>query len=99
MVDVYFLYRDQTFVWDGRKAVENRAKHGVGFETACEAFFDDLSAYVDATVGEERRTAVIGLSKSIGLLYIVHVEREGDVVRIISARVATKQERKTYEDG
>jgi len=97
--DVFFLYRGQTFVWDGQKAIENRAKHAVGFETACEAFFDDLSVYVDATVVEERRTAVIGLSKAIGLLYVVHVEREADEVRIISARVATKRERKTYEDG
>ena len=60
----------QTFVWDGRKAVENRARHGVAFETACDAFFDDLSVYVDATAGEELRTAVIGLSKAIGLLYV-----------------------------
>jgi len=94
-----FLYRGQTFVWDGRKAMENRAKHGVGFETACEAFFDDLSVYVDATVGEEGRTAVIGTSNARSLLYVVHVEREEEEVRIISARVATKQERRTYEDG
>jgi len=79
-VDVLFLYRGQAFVWDGRKAMENRTKHGIGFETACEAFFDDLSVYVDAAVDEEKRTALIGLNKAIGLLYVVHVERgeEGD---------------------
>jgi uncharacterized DUF497 family protein len=98
-VDVFFLYRGQAFVWDGRKAMENRAKHGVGFETACEAFFDDLSVYVDATVDEEKRTAVIGLNRAISLLYVVHIERAEDEIRIVSARVATKRERKTYEDG
>ena len=98
-MDVLFLYRDQTFIWDGLKAIENRTKHGVRFETACEAFFDDYSTYVDATVDDERRTAVIGLSKSRKLLYVVHVERDEDRVRIVSARLATKQETKAYEDG
>jgi uncharacterized DUF497 family protein len=79
--------------------MENRAKHGIAFETACEAFFDDLSVYVDATVGEERRIAVIGSTNARSLLYVVHVEREEEEVRIISARVATKRERRTYEDG
>jgi uncharacterized DUF497 family protein len=55
--------------------------------------------YLDATDGEERRVAVIGLSNASGLLYVVHVERAEQEVRIISARVATKQERKTYEDS
>jgi hypothetical protein len=98
-VDVLFLYRGQTFVWDGRKSIENHAKHGITFETACEAFFDDLSVYVDATVGEERRAAVIGMNNSRSLLYVVHVEREEEEIRIISARVATKQEGRRYEDG
>jgi hypothetical protein len=98
-VDVFFLYRDQIFVWDGQKAMENCTKHGVTFETACEAFFDDLSVYVDATVGEEERSGVIGLSRESGLLCVVHVERKGEQVRIISARAATRQERRTYENG
>jgi hypothetical protein len=98
-VDVVYLYRDQTFVWDGRKAVENRAKHGIGFEAACEVFFDDYSAYVDATKDEERRAAVIGMDEADELLLVVHVEREKSWIRIISARRATKQERKIYEDG
>ena len=98
-MDVYFLYRGQTFVWDGRKAIENRTKHGIAFETACEAFFDDFSMYLDATSGEERRAALIGSTKTRNLLYVVHVEWERDEVRIISARVATKQERRRYEDG
>jgi uncharacterized DUF497 family protein len=98
-VDVFFLYRDQRFVWDGRKAVANRAKHGVGFEAACEAFFDDLAVYVEAAVDEESRNAVMGLSRLRRLLYVVYVEREGEQFRIISAREATKRERKIYENG
>jgi uncharacterized DUF497 family protein len=69
-VDVLFLFRGQIFVWDGQKAIENRAKHGVEFEKACEAFFDDLSAFIDATLVDEKRSAVIGLSRTAGLLYV-----------------------------
>lgn len=98
-MDVFFLHREQPFVWDRRKEIENRSKHGVEFETACEVFFDDLSVYVDATVEGERRTAVIGLSAGTRLLVVVHIALEGDAIRIISARTASKQERKTYEDG
>jgi uncharacterized DUF497 family protein len=54
---------------------------------------------IDATDGEELRTAVIGMSRARDLLYVVHVEREEELVRIISAREATKRERKIYEDG
>jgi len=89
----------QTFVWDGRKAIENRAKHGVSFETACEPFFDQWSAFVDASADEESRLAVIGLSERRKLLYVVHVLRETNAIRIISAREATTPERRIYEDG
>ena len=98
-VDVFYLYRGQTFVWDGLKAIENRSKHGLSFETACECFFDEWSAFVDASVDDEHRLAVIGLSEQRRLLYVVHVLREGHLIRIISAREATAQERRTYEDG
>jgi uncharacterized DUF497 family protein len=98
-VDVFFVYRGQRFLWDGRKALANRAKHGIGFEAACEAFFDDLAVYVEATADDESRSAVIGLSRVRKLLYVVHVEREEEQYRIISAREATKMERKIYENG
>jgi len=100
IVDVLYLYRGQTFVWDGLKAIENRAKHGIGFETACEPFFDQWSACVEAGVAEEDRLAVIGLTQGRKLLYVVHVVREENGhIRIISARVPTAQERRLYEDG
>ena len=98
-MDVFYLYRGQTFVWDGLKAVENRAKHRVSFETACEAFFDQWSAFVDAGVDEESRLAVIGLSEKRRLLYVVHILREENAIRIISGREATAHERRIYEDG
>jgi uncharacterized protein len=98
-MDVFFLYYDQTFVWDASKASENRVKHGVEFEDACEAFFDEASLYVDATRGDEQRVAVIGMDEKARLLYVVHIERERQQVRVISAREATKRERRIYEDG
>lgn len=98
-MDVVYLIRDQIFVWDGRKASENRKKHGIEFEAACQAFFDDYSVYMDATAEGERRSAVIGLSEKGSLLYVVHIERQRDQIRLISAREATTRERRLYEDG
>ena len=98
-MDVFFLYRGLTFVWDGMKAVENRNKHGVSFETACEPFFDQLAEFIDASVDGESRLAIIGLSEERKLLYVVHVEPEGKLTRIISARLATEHERKRYANS
>jgi uncharacterized DUF497 family protein len=98
-VDVFFLYRGQIFVWDGQKAIENLTKHGIAFETACEVFFDPSSISEDASVEEEARMALIGKSLRDSLLYIVHLERDGTQIRVISARKATKRERRIYEDG
>ena len=61
--------------------------------------FDDASLYVDATTDEETRSAVIGITEQARILYVVHVVREEETIRIISARRATKQEETIYEDG
>jgi uncharacterized protein len=53
---------------------------------------------VDASRNEEARDAVIGLDARWNLLYVVHIEREDKVIRIISARKATRQERTQYEN-
>jgi uncharacterized protein len=98
-VDVYYLYRGETFVWDGLKAVENRTKHGIRFETACEVFFDRAFALEDASVDEETRMAVIGNTIESKLLYVVHVERESLFLRLISAREATKREENIYYEN
>jgi len=98
-MDLHFLCRGQRFVWDPEKASSNVDKHGVSFELACEVFFDPFLRLEDASTGEERREAVIGLTEDWSLLYVVHMELDADAIRIISARPATAQERRSYEDS
>jgi len=97
-MDVHFLYRGQRFVWDSEKASGNTSKHGVSFEVACEVFFDPFIRVEDASAGDEQREAAIGLTENWTLLFVVHMLREGDTIRIISARPATARERRNYED-
>lgn len=89
-----------TFEWDGAKAEQNLAKHGVSFPEATTVFGDLLSVTVpdpDHSTGEERFITV-GMSHQSRLLVVAHSDR-GDTIRIISARVATRPERKSYEEG
>jgi uncharacterized protein len=86
------------FEWDSAKANANLRKHGVAFEDAAAAFSDELSATFpdpDHSFGEAR-LITFAMHPSGELLVIAHTERRG-VIRIISARRATKQERKRYE--
>ena len=88
------------FEWDSEKAAENLAKHGVSFEEAATAFRDTLSATgrdPDHSVDEER-FITIGISSNGRLLFVSHAER-GSKIRIISARIAARSERKLYEEG
>jgi uncharacterized DUF497 family protein len=98
-VDVHFLYQDQVFVWDSEKASANVRKHDVSFEDACQVFFDRLVHVEDASVDEEARDAAIGMTEDMALLLVVHIHREDDSIRIISAREATRKERLTYENS
>ncbi len=98
-MDVHFVYRGQRFCWDSEKAVTNFKKHGIHFEYACEAFFDPFVSYFDAAPEDEAREAVLGLTEDWTLLFAVHVVRERGVIRIISARRATRAERRLYEDN
>ncbi len=97
-MDVYSTLDGQSFVWDSNKAANNAVRHGVRFEQACEAFLDPLARYEDASPQEEARLACIGLTTDYRLLYVVHVVREGDVLRLISARIAEAAERRRYEN-
>ncbi|MBR8831055.1 MAG: hypothetical protein N5P05_003760 [Chroococcopsis gigantea SAG 12.99] len=98
-MDVYFVANGVTFVWNQEKAKINPINHdGVTFERAVEAFFDPFLVIVDASRNQEVRDAVIGLDKSWKLLYVVYIERENDIIRIISARKATNKEREYYEN-
>ena len=88
------------FEWDPHKAALNFRKHGVSFEEAVTSFGDPLSLTIaDPTHSEsERRFVMIGESVKRRILIVVHTER-GERLRIISARLATKQERKRHEEG
>jgi uncharacterized DUF497 family protein len=88
------------FSWDPRKAAGNERKHGVSFEEAVSAFGDLLSITVHDPdhSANENRFIVLGLSDHNRLVVVAHVER-GDDTRIINARLATRRERKKYEEG
>ena len=96
-VDTEHVRDGIAFVWDEDKAVANRAKHGISFDRAIEAFFDPFVRVVDAGVEDESRDALIGMDESFRLLFVVHLELEDEAYRIVSARRATAQERRTYE--
>jgi len=89
-----------SFEWDESKAKANLAKHGVSFEEASTVFGDSLSLTIPdpAHSQAEDRWIVLGQSHQGKLLVVVHAER-GDNIRIISARRASKRERKDYEEG
>ncbi len=98
-MDVYFVLNGINFVWNKEKARINPVNHDdVTFQQATEAFFDPFLVVVDASRNDEERDAVIGLDKRWNLLYVVYVERENDLIRIISARKATRKEREYYEN-
>jgi uncharacterized protein len=98
-MNVYFVLNGITFVWDNQKATINPANHdGITFPRAAEIFFDPFLIVVDASRNEEARDAVIGLDARWNLLYVVHIEQEDKVIRIISARKANRQERTQYEN-
>ena len=97
-MDVFSTLDGQAFVWDSQKAASNFVHHRIRFEQARECFLDQLAIYEDASPAEETRLACIGLTASYNLLYVVHVLREGKVLRIVSARPAEPAERRRYEN-
>ncbi|WP_017716090.1 BrnT family toxin [Kamptonema formosum] len=88
------------FQWNLDKAVSNQRKHGVSFEEAVTVFADPLAVTIDdpAHSRGEFRFITMGQSAIYRLLVVSHTEREGEV-RLISARLATRQERRSYESG
>jgi uncharacterized DUF497 family protein len=87
------------FAWDPKKAAKNLKKHGVDFREAATVFDDTLSTTFpdpDHSVGEAR-FLTIGMSKLLRILVVAHTE-SGDTMRIISARPATRRERRFYEE-
>ncbi|MDR1728768.1 MAG: BrnT family toxin [Acidobacteriota bacterium] len=87
------------FEWDKRKSVANKRKHGVSFEEARSVFYDDdaVEFYDDEHSEWEHRFLLLGISSMLRVLLVCYCERDaGDVIRIISARKATANERKNY---
>jgi hypothetical protein len=88
------------FEWDPRKAAANLAKHGISFHEAATVFGDTLSiTYPDPDhSADEHRFLIFGVSAQGRLLVVAHTERN-PIVRIINARLATRMERKIYEES
>lgn len=88
------------FIWDPRKAAGNLRKHAVSFDEASTALRDALAltgADPDHSVGEAR-WITFGVSSRGRLLVVSHAD-DGDMIRLISARLATRSERTLYEEG
>lgn len=88
------------FEWDPKKARSNARKHGVPFAEAATVFGDPLSITIPDPLHpeQEERFVIIGKSHRGRTLVVVHAER-GDRIRIISARSASRGERREYEEA
>ncbi len=88
------------FEWDDTKAEANERKHGVSFEEAMTVFADPLSltGFDPAHSDEEDRYITMGTSAAGRLLVMSHTDRNAKI-RLISAREASRRERRDYEDG
>lgn len=90
---------DIRFEWHDAKAQSNRRKHGVSFEEARSVFYDDNAMRIPDPEhsDDEDRFVMLGMSQVLRVLVVVHVFREDDsVIRLISARRATKHEQRQY---
>ena len=89
------------FEWDTAKAASNKKKHGISFEEAQSVFYDEFAVQFfdeDANSVSEDRFLMLGFSDEARLLIVCHCERDqGNIIRIISARKATKNESNYYQ--
>ena len=90
------------YEWDENKNEINKRKHGLSFETAREVFYDEFAILFDDpdhSIGEER-FLIIGSTKTEQICIVSHCYRDSEnTIRIISARRATKNEKRIYLDG
>ena len=88
------------FEWDPKKAAQNLMKHGVSFEDAAAVFGDPLAGTIpDPTHSTgEARFVTIGMTPAQRLLVVAHTDRD-DRIRIVTARPATRAEKKKHEEG
>ena len=95
------------FTWDEAKNLANQKKHGISFEEAVRVFFDPLHLSVQDRIEEgEQRWQTLGLVGGMTILLVAHTvtedgpdEKPIEVIRLISARRATRKERMRYENG
>lgn len=95
------------FTWDKAKSLSNQKKHGISFEEAVRVFFDPLHLSVQDRIEDgERRWQTLGLVGGVTVLLVAHTVAEDgsddkpvEVIRLISARRATRKERMRYENG
>ncbi len=93
--------RGLRFEWDPAKAQANLKKHGISFEEA-QTVFDDPFASINADEKhdwDEPRETIVGMSKRRRLLFVSFIEPRARLIRIISARKATPQERRKNEEA
>jgi uncharacterized protein len=91
--------RDLRFDWDPKKDAANQRKHGVSFDEATTVFSDEHALLIDDPdhSEDEERFILLGLSSALRTLVVCHCYREADsVIRLISARKATRTEREEY---
>ena len=89
------------FTWDSAKARKNLRTHGVSFDEAETVFYDDRARVADDPEHSESedRFILLGLSRALRVLVVVHAHRESEaVIRITSARRATPHERAAYDE-
>ncbi|MCL5043447.1 MAG: BrnT family toxin [Gammaproteobacteria bacterium] len=88
------------FEWDVRKDAANQRKHGVSFDEAKSVFTDDYARLIADPdhSGDEDRFILLGTSINARLLLVCHCIRDGESIRIISARRANRREAKVYQE-
>jgi uncharacterized protein len=84
-------------IWDPQKAISNQKKHGVSFEEAQSVLESDVQLVLEDGGHREQRFIALGYSKKLNQLVVVYAYREMNVIRVISARKATRKERENYE--
>ena len=92
--------KELRFEWDENKNEKNIKKHNISFEEAKTSFYDDNAILFDDPdhSEEEDRFLIIGYTDSAKLCIVSHCYRKGDVIRLISARKATKSETSFYNE-
>lgn len=87
------------YEWDETKALSNRDKHGIDFADAVAVFSDIAALTLEDDFSDEQRFVTLGMDAFGRILVVVYTWREEETIRIISARKATRSERRAYEEG